>query len=598
MPIRRTCGTYASWLTAFSLALLMLTLAVASASARSQSSLSDAQVSPRDTVAGTAIQFSVTYTDDTGAAPKSVQVQIENSVQALAPASSDYRHGVRFSVSADVSVGWHAIIFIATSASGERLSLSAGAVTVHHAAPTPKPSASSPAPSPSQPAPTASQPAPTASPTSPPAATPSSGNTGSGAIGPTQTPTPNATPTASLASTTPVGPLATPRQTAATPSHPTPTATPSHPAATATASPSAAAAGLGSTATGDVSGNSGGQSVDGTDGSAGSGGFGGHGPGLIAVAKGGSGTGYTGVVPTYLLLNYHAPLTQLIVDLAPSITTAAGGTAAWAAFVLFGKRRRDGVADDPESALATAAATGLEVAAGQGLTTVDESLIPRWRRPSLQQVRRTDPLRVVADDPSLSFAASGLQAGEDYERRQIRYRLVGLLDSPDELRSAEIGVLDRGDEVLLMERRGVYWLVLCPDGRQGWVHRMTLSDPAHEEAPQIVPWEDPAAMAVYAAPDSTTPNQPYESVVEVASAPAEQADPGFLAAYMQARGDALRAAEQSVAASVPVAEPSIDPAPAGEPGCAGERCSGRKTAGTRKAATGSRPGTRSRRPSR
>lgn len=62
------------------------------------------------------------------------------------------------------------------------------------------------------------------------------------------------------------------------------------------------------------------------------------------------------------------------------------------------------------------------------------------------------------------------------ERRRIRYRLVRLLDMPDELRSNEIGILDEGGEVQLLESRGTYRLVLCPDGRQGWLHRMVLGD--------------------------------------------------------------------------------------------------------------------------
>ena len=28
----------------------------------------------------------------------------------------------------------------------------------------------------------------------------------------------------------------------------------------------------------------------------------------------------------------------------------------------------------------------------------------------------------------------------------------------------------------LLERSGSYWLVLCPDGSRGWLHRMTLGD--------------------------------------------------------------------------------------------------------------------------
>jgi hypothetical protein len=62
------------------------------------------------------------------------------------------------------------------------------------------------------------------------------------------------------------------------------------------------------------------------------------------------------------------------------------------------------------------------------------------------------------------------------ERRLIRYRLVSLLDLPDEVRGTEISVLDEGDEVVLLEKRGTYWRVLCPDGRQGWLHKMTLGD--------------------------------------------------------------------------------------------------------------------------
>jgi hypothetical protein len=362
-------------------------------------------------------------------------------------------------------------------------------------------------------------------------------------------------------------------------------------AAVATATPDVAA--VGGNVTGDTK-DGGGQSVDGADLLVASSDFAVHGPGLVEVARGGSRAGSTGGLPSYLLVSYHTPLSQFIVELAPSIATAAAGSLAWAAFVLFGKRRRDGDAGELESELATAAATGLEIPAGQDLSGVDESLIPRWRRPSLQQVRRTDPLRAVAEAPSLSFAASGLETGDDYERRQIRYRLVRLLDCPDELRSAEIGVLDHGDEVLLLERRGVYWLVLCPDGRRGWVHRMTLADPSQDEVPQVVPWEDPSLVEGLST-ESVLAEEPVSD--------ADESDTGYLEAYIQARSDLLHSmsatpAEPLAAPRVPVEEPSVDVAPAGESGCAGERYSGRKRAGTRKAATGSQPGTKSRRPSR
>jgi hypothetical protein len=83
----------------------------------------------------------------------------------------------------------------------------------------------------------------------------------------------------------------------------------------------------------------------------------------------------------------------------------------------------------------------------------------------------------------MSFESGAVGAADGRERRTIRYAVVRLLDAPDELRSAEIGQLDRGDEVQLIERSGSYWLVLCPDGRQGWLHKMTLGEIVSDAPP-------------------------------------------------------------------------------------------------------------------
>lgn len=50
------------------------------------------------------------------------------------------------------------------------------------------------------------------------------------------------------------------------------------------------------------------------------------------------------------------------------------------------------------------------------------------------------------------------------------------MDVPDQLRANEIGILDEGDEVQLLEKSGTYWLVVCPDGQQGWLHQMVLGE--------------------------------------------------------------------------------------------------------------------------
>jgi hypothetical protein len=159
---------------------------------------------------------------------------------------------------------------------------------------------------------------------------------------------------------------------------------------------------------------------------------------------------------------------------------------AWSAFFMFGKRRRDGDPPAPDEVLAAHAA-----AADLGASTLDlipgpsylppgvdpnEAGMPRWRRPSLLQARKADPIRNPTAAVSQTFAHSDVRPDEGVERRRIRYRVVRLMDVPDQLRANEIGILDEGDEVQLLEKSGTYWLVMCPDGQQGWLHQMVLGE--------------------------------------------------------------------------------------------------------------------------
>jgi hypothetical protein len=171
------------------------------------------------------------------------------------------------------------------------------------------------------------------------------------------------------------------------------------------------------------------------------------------------------------------------------------------AFGLFGRKRREDDDLERDRALAAAAASGVAVVplalAGAAVADVDaagatpnsntdadaladpdhmESLMPRWRRPSLIQARKADPIRDNVAAARLTFDRGLVGPLDGHERRVVRFRVVRLLDSPDELRGAELGYLDRGDEVQLLEKHGAYWLVLAPDGQQGWLHKMTLGD--------------------------------------------------------------------------------------------------------------------------
>jgi hypothetical protein len=176
--------------------------------------------------------------------------------------------------------------------------------------------------------------------------------------------------------------------------------------------------------------------------------------------------------------------------LLPTLVGTSGAVAMGMAFALFGKKRRDEEQPAPDEVLQAKAARGSDVSAsgdlmGRPFTTPleGEAAMPRWRRPSLLEARKSDPARTVGTTQRLAFADGG-GADDTRERRIVRYRVVRLLDAPDELRSAELGQLDQGDEVQLLERSGAYWLVLCPDGRRGWLHKMTLGEIVDDAPPQ------------------------------------------------------------------------------------------------------------------
>jgi hypothetical protein len=211
-------------------------------------------------------------------------------------------------------------------------------------------------------------------------------------------------------------------------------------------------------------------------------------------------------------LGGSASLTATIAKVLPTVVVTTGGVTMLMAFLAFGKRRRDESPTASDDVLEQAAGRGLGIPGYSGLVPAaapvafaapadapvaaavplpydPEAQLPRWRRPSLMEARKADPLRGTdslrhaSTGVRLSFDAEAQAAVTGMERRLIRYRLVSLLDAPDEVRGREIGSLDEGDEVVLLEKRGTYWRVLCPDGREGWLHKMTLGDVVIEAGP-------------------------------------------------------------------------------------------------------------------
>lgn len=135
--------------------------------------------------------------------------------------------------------------------------------------------------------------------------------------------------------------------------------------------------------------------------------------------------------------------------------------------------QRPGPASDPD-----ATADPVMAAMAPDAMVDPESLMPRWRRPSLLAARKADPLRVArVERTPMRF---GLTADPSPNRRIVRYAVVALLDRPDEVLGRQIADLMSGDEVEVIDNGSSFWEVLCPDGHRGWVHRTTLGMPGAE----------------------------------------------------------------------------------------------------------------------
>jgi hypothetical protein len=451
----------------FATLLLIAALVLPASALAGSTRLKDPRVSPTSGHPTTAITFSVTYRDFQGSGPDYVRVIIGGDKYDLAPvdpANHDWKHGVSYSRTMHLSVGRWPVTFEARGRDKFTSRLDGPTVSITaKPKPTPDPT---PKPTP-KPDPT---PDPTPKPRRQPDPTPT----------PTARPTPNPTPSptdGSVVDPGAIGPDATPSESPDASPSPSPTLDP-YLAAVILGGPPGGGSGTG-----------------GSDGSGGPAGNGSAGPGGDGGAPGGSGP---------VSDSFGAPppsVVAILAAVAPTAVVTTGGVTMMMAFMVFGKRRRDGEPTAPDDVLAAQAARGLGVAptsmmvgstimpgaavaasavqAAVGVMPDTESIdghLPRWRRPSLMEARKTDPTRTVTTNIRLSFEGDVSSAISGMERRLIRYRLVSLLSDPDEVRGKEIAVLDEGDEVVLLEKRGTYWRVLCPDGREGWLHKMTLGD--------------------------------------------------------------------------------------------------------------------------
>jgi hypothetical protein len=65
-------------------------------------------------------------------------------------------------------------------------------------------------------------------------------------------------------------------------------------------------------------------------------------------------------------------------------------------------------------------------------------------------------------------------AGRGVERRTVGYRQVRVSAGPDDVRTPEVGRVDRGDEIELIGEDASFFLIRTPDGVEGWVPRFVI----------------------------------------------------------------------------------------------------------------------------
>ncbi len=502
-----------------SLASLLLVLAAVLPALAGSSTVVVTLTSPTATpttgTTSTVVTFSVIYRNANGLAPDYVNVNVAGGSYLMDASGDRWLRGVTFTRSMKLPAGtWHPT-FDATDRSDHYASVDGPTVVIEGPAPTPSPTPAptpTPRPTPSPtPAPTPT-PRPTATPvpTTPPTPAPTATPRPSATPGPTATPRPSSTPAPTANPT--AGPTPTPRPgaTAAPGTTPRPGATDAPSASSApggttdpvTSPDPGASAGPGDTPSASPAPSDGGIGIVVPPAGGGTGGSGGPGG-----PNGGQGGDVT--------LD-HPSLGATLLRVAPVTVVTTGGVALAMAFLAFGRRKRDEAPTASDADLRAAACRGLGTVPTAPFTPATATLVPnaaavasavaaaarpqmavadvdahmpRWRRPSLMEQRKADPMRAGAGSSvKLTFDGSAGDAVSGLERRRIRYRLVSLLNAPDEVVGTEIGTLDDGDEVVLVEKRGTYWRVLCPDGSQGWVHKMVLGDVVIEPGAAAETW--------------------------------------------------------------------------------------------------------------
>jgi hypothetical protein len=147
-------------------------------------------------------------------------------------------------------------------------------------------------------------------------------------------------------------------------------------------------------------------------------------------------------------------------------------------FLLAGRRRRR--RDDDAATVRTVDPSTVPppVVVEPMTAIVDEDLTPVDDDAPLKEVRKASK-RATAATAAAAVATSvrtfAKPPKKGVERAKVGYRRVRISSEPDAVRSVELGRLDRGDEVEILESHEGFLRVRTPDDITGWILRHTVT---------------------------------------------------------------------------------------------------------------------------
>ena len=84
------------------------------------------------------------------------------------------------------------------------------------------------------------------------------------------------------------------------------------------------------------------------------------------------------------------------------------------------------------------------------------------------------PETAVASSPAIAVRTFDASPAKGVERATVGYHKVRISSKPDAVRSVELGRLDRGDEVEILDSYEGFLQVRTPDDIVGWIMRHTI----------------------------------------------------------------------------------------------------------------------------